>query len=232
MRRTKGIIPLIVVDGPAASGKSTLARRLAEMLGIPFISTGAMYRAVTLSAMRHGIRMTDKRALVRIARGLRLKFTGGKWPAPMKIMCEGRDISREIEAPEISRNTSTYIANVPEVREAIVEATRNHLTKRGLVAEGRDCGSVIFPSAPWKFFMSSSFQARAKRRWVDLRKAGHRVSLKSLLDDMERRDREDRTRPKGALIAMPDAWMVDNSSLEQVQTLALMLRRIDPNHVV
>jgi len=226
------LIPLIVVDGPAASGKSTLARRLAETLGIPFISTGAMYRAVTLAAMHRGVRMTDKRALVKIARGLRLEFTGGKWPAPMKIMCEGRDISREIEAPEISRNTSTFIANVPEVREAIVEATRKHLTSRGLVAEGRDCGSVIFPDAPWKFFMSSSFQARAHRRWRDLRKAGHRVSLKSLLDDMERRDREDRTRPKGALLAMPDAWMVDNSNLKQEETLGLMLRRIDPDAVV
>jgi len=232
MRRFQGLTPLIVVDGPAASGKSTLARRLAEILDIPFISTGAMYRAVTLAAMRRKIRMTDHRALVGIARHLRLKFTGGEWPAPMKIMCEGRDILREIESPEISRNTSTYIANVPEVRSAIVEATRNHLTSRGLVAEGRDCGSVIFPAAPWKFFMSSSFQSRAHRRWIDLRKAGHQVSLKSLLDDMERRDREDRTRPKGALLAMPDAWMVDNSNLEQVETLGLMLRRIDPDAVV
>jgi cytidylate kinase len=232
MRRFQGLTPLIVVDGPAASGKSTLARRLAEILGLPFISTGAMYRAVTLAAMRRRVRMTDKRALVRIARGLRLKFTGGKWPAPMKIMCEGRDISKEIEAPEISRNTSTYIANVPEVRVAIVEATRKHLTARGLVAEGRDCGSVIFPDAPWKFFMSSSFQSRAHRRYRDLRKAGHRVSLRSLLDDMERRDREDRTRPRGALLAMPDAWMVDNSNLEQAETLGLMLRRIDPDAVV
>ena len=232
MRRFQGLTPLIVVDGPAASGKSTLARRLGEILGVPFISTGSMYRAVTLAAMRHGIRMTDKKALVRIARNLRLKFTGGKWPAPLKIICEGRNIAGEIEAPEISRNTSTYIANVPEVREAIVEATRRHLTSRGLVAEGRDCGSVIFPRAPWKFFMSSTFQARAHRRWSDLRRAGHRVSLKSLLADMERRDREDRTRPKGALIAMPDAWMVDNSEMVQEETLGVMLRRIDPDAVV
>ena len=232
MRRFQGLTPLIVVDGPAASGKSTLARRLAEILGLPFFSTGAMYRAVTLEAMRRQIRLTDRRALVRIARRLRLKFRGNRWPSPMKIMCGGRDISGELDAPEISRNTSTFIANVPEVRRAIVEATRTHLTARGLVAEGRDCGSVIFPSAQWKFFMSSSFKARAYRRWKDLRRAGHRVSLKSLLDDMERRDREDRTRPKGALVAMNDAWMIDNSNLEQEETLRLMLGRIDPGAVV
>lgn len=223
---------LVVVDGPASSGKSTLARKMAWRLGLPFLSTGSLYRAVTWLAMKRGIKWGDSRALVRIARAVRPRFVMSHGGAKLKVMLEGRDILPELDHPDISRFTSAYTASDLAVRRVIVENSRKYLTPRGLVAEGRDCGSVIFPGATFKLFLTSDPAERARRRYGDLVKAGKRISLRRLVADMVRRDREDRTRKKGALVAVPEAWIIDNTNLVQEQTLRLLLRRVDPHVVV
>ncbi len=216
------ILPLIVVDGPAASGKSTLARRLAYRLGLPFVSTGAMYRAVTWLALRRGIDLGNEAALARLARKMRIRFVTRERGRILRILVDGTDATESLDSPDVARYTSSRIAMRESVRTAIVERTRRLLGPRGLVAEGRDCGSVIFPRAPYKFFITSLPEERARRRYQDLYRAGAKVSYRRLLADMRRRDREDRTRPRGALVAVPDAWVVDNTNLVQEQTLEIM----------
>ena len=216
---------LVVIDGPAGSGKSVITRRLAKALKVPFLYTGAMYRAVTLRAVRRGVRLTDGPALVRIARSLDIRFRTGV-DGRVRVLVGGRDATAELNHPDISRLTSAHVANQVMVRRALVERQRRYLTGRGLVAEGRDCGSIVFPAAPYKFYLTASFAERVRRRYTDLRKAGVDVDLKRIRRDMARRDREDRGRATGALRVMPDAWVVDNTRLRQEQTIAAMLRRI------
>jgi cytidylate kinase len=216
---------LVVIDGPAGSGKSVLTRRLAKALGVPFLYTGAMYRAVTLMALRRRIRLTDGAGLVRIARSLDIRFREAA-DGKVRVCVGGADSTEALNHPDISRNTSAHIANQLAVRRALVERQRNYLAGRGLVAEGRDCASVVFPSAPFKFYLTAAFDERVRRRFTDLRKAGIAVRLSRIRKDMARRDREDRGRAAGALIVMPDAWIVDNTGLTQEQSLAAMLGRI------
>jgi cytidylate kinase len=216
---------LVVIDGPAGSGKSVITRRLAKALGVPFLYTGAMYRAVTLIALRRQVRLTDGPALVRIARSLDIRFRTGK-DGRVRVLVGGRDATTALNHPDISRLTSGHVANEPKVREALVERQRRYMTGRGLVAEGRDCASVVFPRAPYKFYLTASFAERVRRRFADLRKAGVAVELKRIRLDMARRDREDRGRATGALKVMPDAWVVDNTRMRQEETIAAMLRRI------
>jgi len=227
----RGLKRLIVIDGPAASGKSTLARRMAWKLGLPFLSTGALYRAVTWFAITRGVKWGNSRALVRLARKIRPRFVVYRGGFGLKVMLGRRDILPELDGADVSRLTSAYTASDLAVRQAIVENARKYLTGRGLVAEGRDCGSVIFPEAPFKIFLTSDPAERARRRYHDLRKAGERISLRKLVRDMVRRDREDRTRKRGALVAMPDAWIVDNTFLQQHQTIRILLRRVRPDVV-
>jgi len=217
--------PLVTVDGPAASGKSTAARRLALALGVPYLYTGALYRAVTWLALRRGIPLRDARRVAALARRLRFRTRLGRDGRARHFL--GRlDVTGALASEEISRRTSAVTASHLEVRAAVVARSRRALTLRGLVAEGRDCGSVIFPAAPFKIFLTASVAERARRRWEELRRAGSRVALAVVRRDMARRDREDRERPVGAVRAEPDAWIVDNTGLRPEETLARMLRRV------
>ncbi len=216
---------LITMDGPAASGKSTIARKLAKALGLPYLYTGAMYRAVTWLALRRGIALDEERALARVAQRLKIRFRLLAKGAP-RVFIEGTEVTRALQHPDISRLTSSHVAMFRRVREALVGRQRRFLTRRGLVAEGRDCGSVIFPDAPYKFYLTATREVRALRRRRDLARVGIRIPLMRIRRELARRDREDQTRPLGALLPQPDAWIIDNTHLEQRETIARMLRRI------
>ena len=216
---------LITIDGPAASGKTTITRKLAEALRVPYLYTGSMYRAVTWLAGRRRVRYTDERGLARLASRLRIGFRtvrGGD----VRVLVDGRDVTVALQDPAVARQTSASVASFPLVRKALVARQRRFFRGRGLVAEGRDMGSVVFPGAPYKFYLTASFEERVARRVTDLAEAGVRARRGDVERDLRRRDGEDAVRPGGALFAQPDAWIVDNSRLEQPQTIGVMLRRI------
>jgi cytidylate kinase len=214
---------IITVDGPPASGKSTLARRLAVRLRMPFLSTGALYRAVTWAARRRGLPLTDAGALARLARNLDIRCRLDR-AARLTVAVGPQDVTAALDDPAIARETSTYVAAVPAVRSAVVERSRRMAGARGLVAEGRDCGSVIFPAADVKLFLTASLAARALRRSTDEGRSGRRVDRARVRRDLARREREERARPVGRLMATPDAWIIDNSGMTPGETLALALR--------
>jgi cytidylate kinase len=216
---------LVTVDGPPASGKSTAARALARALHVPFLSTGALYRAVAWLAVKRGVKMTNSGGVERIARNVKVTF-GSSPDGPVRVIVQGREVTDELQSPEIARITSTHVASILGVRAAIVERSRRFFRKPGLVAEGRDCGSVIFPRAPYKFFLTASIAARARRRMMDMKQEGIRVSRGRLTADLTRREREERERKVGALAPQPDAWIVDNTGMDRRETVEIMLRRI------
>ena len=222
------IVPLIAIDGPAASGKSTAARRLAHKLRLPYLYTGAMYRALTWLAMKKGVDLRDTRALKRMATDMHVTFKTDAKGGVRVFLRGGTDVSEALQHPDVARNTSGFVASQMPVRQVLVARQRSYATSRGLVAEGRDCGSVIFPDAPFKFYVTADFTERVARRKRDLDKIGHRLAISVIARDMKRRDREDRERPGGALLIMPDAWIIDNTRKSSDETIEMMTRRIRP----
>jgi cytidylate kinase len=221
-------VPLIItVDGPAASGKSTAAKNLAATLGVPYVTTGALYRAVTWIADRRGLDLGNARRLAGIARALRIEFRVAGFGRPLSILVDGRDVTRDLGHPRISHLTSARVAFLRPVRDAVNARTRRMAAGGRLVAEGRDCGSVVFPAAPYKFFLTASVAERARRRRIDLARLGLRPSLDSIRRDLVRRDRRDATRGYGAMVTAADAWVIDNTGWEPADTVAAIIRRLD-----
>jgi cytidylate kinase len=183
-----------------------------------------MYRAVTWLARERRIRLNDENAVSRVARTIRMSFRKGR--GCNRVLVEGRDVTRDLNDPEIARLTSACVASLRRVREALVERQRRFLDRRGLVAEGRDCGSVVFPNAPYKFYLTASLDERAARRKRDLAREGIVMSFSRIRRDLARREMEDKSRPMGALVVQPDAWIIDNTGIEQRETIRRMLRRI------
>ena len=220
----RGRPPLVVtVDGPAASGKSTAAVRLAAALGIPFLSTGALYRAVALEALRRRLPWSHARALARVAMRLTLRFARGS-RGSVRVLLRGDDVTAALASPEVARASSDHVASCRPVREAVVAWSRRFAARQGAVAEGRDCGTVIFPGARHKFFLTASAAERARRRVADLAAIGHRASLEAVRRAVVRRDRADAARPWGALVPATDAWVVETTARVPAETVALMRR--------
>src|SRR3954471_11072939 len=179
--------PIVAIDGPAGAGKSTVARQLARRLGFSMIDTGAIYRSVALAAQRRGISWGDDEGLREmLAVGLGLEFEGDR------VLLRGEDVSDAIRAPEISRGASVVSAR-PVVRTALLQLQRDlgRAASRGAVLEGRDIGTVVFPDAEVKFFLTASDEARAGRRHAGLIDRGLAVPLSEVLADQRRRDRDD-----------------------------------------
>lgn len=218
--RTRRAKLIIAIDGPAGSGKSTTAKALAEKLKVPFIDTGAMYRSVTLKAMRKGADLTDKRALQKIAKSCRIRLSGSA--AKQKVSLDGKDVSKAIRTPELTQNVF-YIAREPLVRREMVRQQRLIGRRTGGVMEGRDIGTVVFPDADFKFYFDASPELRARRRMRELLKAGKKASLRGVLRDIIRRDRHDKTRKEGPLRKAKDAYYLDTTPLTIPQTVVKIL---------
>lgn len=207
---------IITIDGPAASGKSTAARLLARRLGASFLDTGAMYRAVTLAAMRAGIDLSDEQKLLDITQTCEFQFSVKA--GEMTVRIDNTDVTGQIRNPEVTAN-ARYIAAAPRVREKLVQMQRQFAADRHkIVTEGRDQGTVAFYDADIKFYLTADSAERARRRQAELQTKGDNQSLKQIQEAIEQRDKSDENRTFGPLKPAEDAIIVDttNLSIEQV----------------
>ena len=203
---------VITIDGPTASGKGTITRRLAQRLGWHILDSGALYRLVALAAIKHGIANDDAASLAPLAANLDVEFIAGEGDAEMAVILEGEDVTHELRA-ETTGNGASRVAAVPEVRAALLERQRAFLESPGLVADGRDMGTVVFPGAVVKIFLTASAEERAQRRYNQLKDKGLGVTMRSLLDEIAERDQRDQQRETSPLVAAEDAVVLDTSEL-------------------
>lgn len=216
---------IITIDGPAASGKSTVARGVAEKIGAVFLDTGAMYRAVTLAAIRNNCDLSDKEALVKILAETRFHFE--TITEQRRVFCNGIDVTEDIRTPEVTANVH-YIASVPELRGKLVEMQRRFAVEhKKIVTEGRDQGSVVFPDAEVKFFLTASPCQRAKRRANELEAKGLSADVEQIKCQIEKRDEADSSRAVGPLVRTDDAVEIDTTNLTVDEVVAELMRYIE-----
>jgi len=211
---------IVAIDGPSGAGKSTISKLLAKRLGYINIDTGAMYRSVALAVRRAGIRLDDRSALQRLLADIRIEFR--HTAAGDLVLLDGEDVSAEIRTPEVSQLTPS-VAAVPAVRQAMVDRQREMGARGGVVLEGRDIGSVVFPQAEVKFFMDASAEERGRRRFEELKAKGIEVDLQQTIRDVEARDLADSRREHSPLVKTADAVVVDTDGRNVDQVLAIML---------
>jgi cytidylate kinase len=213
--------PIVVaIDGPAGAGKSTVAKRLTALLGYRLLDTGALYRSVALLARRRGVAWEEEAEVAAIAAGLDVTFQLDG--ASNRVFVDGEDVSSAIRTPEVSEGSS-IVSALPAVRAALLEVQRRLAGEGGVVAEGRDIGTVVFPTAEAKFFLTASDQVRAERRLAELRAAGVESDFTGTLNEMQKRDRRDTTRAASPLTCAPDAVVLDSSALTADEVVARML---------
>ena len=210
----------ITIDGPSGSGKSTISRLLAKKIGFLYLDTGAMYRAVALAANRRGIGLDDGKRLGDLCRTLDLHFNTDE--DPPGLFLHGEDVSKAIRSPEMDMAASTVSA-VKEVRAAMTELQRSMANGLNLVAEGRDMGTVVFPEAKHKFFLTASVQERAERRYRERVARRESVSRNSVEEELKKRDYQDETRTLSPLRPAEDAAIVDSTELTTEQVVDRIL---------
>lgn len=216
----------IAIDGPAASGKSTTARRVARKLNYIYIDTGAMYRAVTLAALQNNIPVDDAEQLATLAASIDIELHQND--SDTEIFLDGTDVSRDIRLPEVTQNISPVAANA-RVREILVAKQQQLGKNGGVVMDGRDIGTVVFPEAELKIFMEASVEERARRRIRELRERGVVMEIGVVESEIRQRDEADQSRDHGPLRKAQDAISIDTTTLsidEQVEKIVLLARRI------
>ena len=209
-------VPVIAIDGPSASGKGTVAEKVAEALGFRYLDSGALYRLVTLAALDAGSDLGDEAGLARIAGSMDIDFREGR------TWLSGKDVTQRLRAEEVS-STASRVAAHPAVRSALLARQRGFRTSPGLVADGRDMGSVVFPDAPLKVFLTADVEARAERRYKQLMGKGMYAKMGDVVEDLRRRDERDSTRPVAPLKHYPDALFLDTTGLTAQQAVDTIL---------
>lgn len=220
--------PVVAIDGPAGAGKSTVTKRVADALGYLLVDTGALYRAVALAAERAGISWDDAEAVASLARGLvreRAVELGSQTSSGFAVKLRGEDVSQAIRTASVSQGASKVSA-VPAVREALLDMQRQAGAKGGVVLEGRDIGTVVFPQAEAKFFLTASVDVRARRRFDELRARGDTPELAEVQREVAERDLRDSTRPIAPLKQAKDALVIDSSVLSIDQVVARIVQRV------
>ncbi|WP_353934830.1 (d)CMP kinase [uncultured Roseivirga sp.] len=220
----------IAIDGLSGCGKSSTAKAVAKTLGYKFIDTGAMYRAVTLYVLNEAVDLTSKKSVVQALEQITIDFRYNQESQKNETFLNGQNVEEEIRSMRVAGSVS-QVAAIKEVRVAMVAQQQQMGKDKGVVMDGRDIGSVVFPEAELKLFMTASTEVRAKRRQAELREKGEEVALDEIIKNLEERDRIDSTRDESPLIKVADAIEVDTSNLlfeEQVQkVLDLALQRIE-----
>ena len=219
-------VPVIAIDGPSGSGKGTVARRVAATLGWHLLDSGAVYRVTAVAAARHGIALDDERALADLAAALPITFTEDA-AGDETIRLDGDDITREVRS-EATGERASQIASLPAVRRALLSLQRGFRRAPGLVADGRDMGTVVFPDTPYKVFLTASAEARAERRYKQLKEKGFDVSLASLFGDISKRDARDAARAVAPLRPAADAIVLDSTALDVASVVQRVLELVQP----
>ena len=215
---------VIAIDGPAGAGKSTVARRLAERLGLDYVDSGATYRAAALGVLELGISLDDERAVVEAVVRLEIRFaTDG---TDSRVVLNGRDVTAQIRTPEVTL-AAARVSRLPAVRQKLIALQRALARGRGLVMEGRDIGTVVFPGAPLKVFLRAEPAERARRRLAQEREEGRGATLQQTAAEIDRRDQLDAERKVSPLVAAPDAHEIDSTHLttDQVVDKVVQLAR-------
>lgn len=210
---------IIAIDGPSGAGKSTLGQMLARSLNLLYIDTGSMYRAVALAVMESGVKATDEVAVGSLAARLDIDLEGD--PESLRVTLDGRDVTEAIRSEEVT-HLSSVISTIPEVRRAMVTRQRE-MGRRGAVLNGRDIGTVVFPDADVKFFLTAVAEERAKRRFAEEREHDGQVHFAATLADMTERDRRDTTRADSPLKIADDAIVIDSTGLSIQEVFEQMM---------
>lgn len=223
-------VPVITVDGPSGVGKGTLCRFLAKHLGWHLLDSGALYRLTGLSALRAGVALGDEPQVAALARGLDVQFFGDINDAEVRILLAGEEVTRQIREESCSAAASR-VAALPTVREALFQRQLDFRQLPGLVADGRDMGTVVFPDAVAKLFLTASAEERAERRYKQLKDKGVDVNIRELVKDIQQRDKRDAQRSVAPLRAATDAATLDTTDLDRVtvqeRALAFVKQRFD-----
>ena len=216
---------IIAIDGPSGAGKSTLGKMLAKKLGLLYLDTGAMYRAAALSALDNGVDLTDASGVAGAAEKARIELVGE--PENLRVILDGRDVSAEIRTLEVAQAAS-IVSTISEVRRIMVRHQREigNRDSRGCVLEGRDIGSVVFPNADYKFFLTAKPEARAQRRFNEDSAKGMVSTFEQTLAEINERDARDVSRSDSPLTIAPDAIVIDTSDLDLTEVFEQMLGRI------
>ncbi|TMP17176.1 (d)CMP kinase [Pseudoalteromonas sp. S2893] len=220
------LMPVITVDGPSGSGKGTVCRLLADKLGWDVLDSGAIYRVLSLAALHHQIALDNEEALVPLAANLDVQFLVDSQTNAGKVILEGEDVTSTIRNEEVGAAASK-VAALPRVREALLRRQRAFKTERGLIADGRDMGTVVFQDAPLKIYLTASAQERARRRYVELNERGLDVTISGLLQDIQARDERDMNRTVAPLVPAADAIEIDTSELNAQQVFDKVITLVD-----
>jgi CMP/dCMP kinase len=215
---------VITIDGPSGSGKGTLSLLVAKRLGFHLLDSGALYRLVALSAMNQQVSIEDQIGVTEIATALDVEF--GVQAETTKIYLKGVDVTEAIRQENVGMNASV-VATYASVRSALLQRQKDFAREPGLVADGRDMGTEIFPEAPIKIFLTASAEARAKRRYIQLQQAGTKVDMAELISDIKARDERDMNRASSPLKPASDAVLIDSTSLTIEQVLEAILTRVN-----
>jgi len=221
-------IPVITIDGPGGSGKGTVSLRLAEKLGWHLLDSGALYRLVAVAALKRSIAADDELALGQLAADLQAEFSVRN--REVRVQLEGEDVTQTLRSEAVSVLAS-QLATLPGVRQALVDRQRAFRQFPGLVADGRDMGTVIFPNAPLKIYLTASVEERAQRRYKQLKEKGESVNLSRLFREIEERDQRDQSRALAPLKPAADSHIIDSSELSVDEVLGKILDLWNKNQI-
>ena len=213
---------VVAIDGPAGTGKSTVSKRLADRLGWRLLDTGAMYRAVTLAALRGGVDLEDDRALGDLTAQLSVQLPAGR------VLLDGEDVTASARGVEVT-NATQYVADSPSVRRQLVAWQRAYATEDDVIAEGRDQGTIVFPDAFRKFFLTASLEERARRRHAEFVARGEPITLEAVLRGLQERDARDASRAIAPMRPADDALVIDTTGLSLDQVVARIEHHLQGN---